>query len=364
MKQINSTVIGTASDTPYLTIDNGHTYHGQFESPTRCLFFIPDEEPPWGATVFYGGKALRFYYYDTPDTIVEHIPEHPGAYEGPVLQYGAALPRLQVGGPYLYANGQRWTWAMMTGFCDYQLFLTGNLGQLRAALQQAKDLGSNGRRVLGMMHFITHFDPRVFGERFYTEFAAFVALEAEYGQRVHFDVFADNQIYKFGMDHWARVCDVARSQESVIIGAGNEYQKNGFNPFVFPYPGVLSSQGSSVADTPPPLPGWGLRCWHGKRRWPKVFNAFDDAFYVGEGVDDEGHRSYPQAPIVHDEPIGFAEIDIPERRSTDPRLAANIMLQARANGAGATFHSEDGIFSRPLGPTQQTCARAFFDAQG
>jgi hypothetical protein len=39
------------------------------------------------------------------------------------------------------------------------------------------------------------------------------------------------------------------------------------------------------------------------------------------------------------------------------------MLTGRAYGAGATFHSEDGIYSRLLGPTQQACARAFFDAQ-
>lgn len=40
------------------------------------------------------------------------------------------------------------------------------------------------------------------------------------------------------------------------------------------------------------------------------------------------------------------------------------MLTGRAFGAGATFHSEDSIFSRLLGPQQQVCARVFFDAQG
>ena len=353
MKQINCTVIGTATDNPYLVIDNGHMYHGEFESPSRALFFLADSEPAWGATFFFGGKTLRYI-----------IPEFPGAYEGPVLEYGAALPRLQAVGPYLYANGQRWTWAMMTGFRDYQLFLNRQYAELRAVLQQAKDLGANGRRVLGMMHYITRFDPRDYGARYYSALPEFVALEAEYGLRVHFDVFADNQIYGFGTDHWARFNDVARPLESVIVGAGNEWQKNGFIPSALAYPGMLSSQGSSIADTAPPMPGWGIRMWHGKRGWPKVFNGFDDAFYVGEGVNDSGQRTAPQAPIVHDEPIGFAEINIAGRRSTDPRLAANIMLQARANGAGATFHSEDGIFSRILGPRQIACAHAFFDAQG
>lgn len=349
-KQINCTVVGHATDIPYLTVDNGHIYHGTFESASRVIFTLADTEPPWGATIFYGGKAERYV-----------IPELPGSYEGPVLTYTSALSRLQVDGNQF----RNYTWAMMTGFCDYQKFLNGE--NIRPQLQQAKDLGANGRRVLGMMAFITNFNPTSYGQSYYDRLPAFVELLAQYGQRVHFDVFADNQIYKLGLDHWVRTCDKLRPLESVVIGAGNEWPKNGFDPFSLPYPGVLSSQGSALADSAPPMPGWGVRMWHGRRDSKKVYLSADDMWYVGVGaeiINDKLIFYAPQTAAVHDEPIGFAEIDIEGRRSTNPRLAQSLMLTGRGFGAGATFHSEDGIFSRLLGPQQQTCARAFFDAQG
>src|SRR3990167_5263696 len=37
-------------------------------------------------------------------------------------------------------------WAQMTGFCDYQLWLTGRQGDCRALGRPARDLGANGRR--------------------------------------------------------------------------------------------------------------------------------------------------------------------------------------------------------------------------
>lgn len=352
MKHINCTVVGTATDIPYLVIDNGHVFHGVFESPSRVIFSIPNEEPPWGATIFYGRATVRYV-----------IPEQPGSYEGPVLTYASPLPRLQPDGVAF----RDYVWAQMTGFCDYQKFLNGE--DIRPQLQQAKDLGANGRRVLGMMAFITNFSPRTYGIRYYDKLDSYVELNAQYGLRVHFDVFADAQVIMPDrgeqLAHWAQVCDRLRLKESVLIGAGNEWPKNGFDPFALSYPGVLSSQGSTLSDTAPPMPGWGVRMWHGKRApYPKQFTSADDMVYVGRGYDADKGQYAPFAPIVHDEPIGFAEVDIPGRRSTDPVLAQCLMLTGRAYGAGATFHSEDGIFSRLLGPQQQTCARAFFDAQG
>ena len=359
MKQINCSVSGTPTDIPRLIVDTLlHEYAGVFESPTRVIFLLPDAEPTdgasWGTTIHYAGKTARAL-----------IPEFPsGSVEGPLLAYPTALARLSGDGPFLRAGDRPFTWAMMTGFCDYQLWLTGQHDQLRACWQQAKDLGSNGRRVLGMMAFITQFDPRSYGDRYFTDLSAFAAAAAEYQQRLHFDVFADNQIYKFGQDFWARVCDQLRPIDSVLIGAGNEWPKNGFDPTTLPFPGVFSSQGSTTSDAPPPMPGWGVRMWHGRRDSPKVWISFDDAFFVSRGINEAGQSYAPVAPIVHDEPIGFASVDVPNRRSTDPLLARSLMLSARALGAGMTFHSESGMHSRLLEPIEQTCARACFDHQG
>lgn len=359
MKQLNCTVGGRATDTPYLTIDNGHTYQGQFESPSRVLFVMPDTEPDdgnsWGLTIFYGGKAVRFL-----------VPEFPGAYEGPLLQYAPALGRFEMDGYRLRANGKPAVWAMMTGFCDYKLFLDGGVGAIAPQLQQARDLGCQGRRVLGMMAYVTTFLPQSYGSRFYDALPDFANVLASYGQRLHFDVFADAQVVMPNRDqqlaHWARTCDKLRPIESVVIGAGNEWPKNGFDPDSLPYPGVLSSQGSTTSDAAPPMPGWGIRCWHGRRDYPKVYMSADDMIYVALGIREGQGQYAPVGPAVHDEPIGFAEVDIPGRRSTDPRLAEAMALTGMAFGAGATFHVESGIFSRLLGPTESRCAQAFFAA--
>lgn len=350
MKQVNCGVDGVATDTPYLAVDNGHVYRASFEFPNRVNFFLDDAEPAWGATIFYGGKALRYV-----------VPELPGAYEGPRLIYAPLLQRLQPDGTQLRMNGAPWTWAMMTGFCDYALFLSGQ--DIRPQLQQARDLGANGRRVFGMMNYIMRFDPAAYGDLYYTRLPEFAALLASYGQMLSFGVFADNQIFKLGVAHFNRVVAMLAPIESVIIDAGNEWTKNGFNPFGLPFPGVISSQGSAESDTAPPMPGWGIRMWHGRRDYPKVWVSAEDMVFVGLGVNVNGQSYAPVAPVVHDEPIGFAELAVPNRRSTDPRLARSLMLSGRAFGAGATLHTEDGIFSRLLGPTQQACARAFFDAQ-
>lgn len=363
MKQLNCSITGKATDTPYLTVDNGHIYHGVFESPTRCIFMLPDSEPPWGFTYFYGGKAIRGRSLLDPATgvWVDNLPPDPGAYESNTINYAPALARLIPDGK----GFSNYIWAMMSGFCDYQLFLIGGKEAIRPQLQQARDLGSTGRRVLGMMAFITSFDPRSFGDRYYDAFPEYAAFNAEYNQRLHFDVFADNQVLNLNQRaHWDRFCNVARPIESVVIGAGNEYQKNGFDPFALPYPGVISSQGSSVSDTAPPMPGWGIRMWHGRRApHPKEFNGADDMIYVTLGLDSEHGQYAPVGPGVHDEPMGAAEIDIPGRRSTDPSLFRALMLTGKAYGGGATFHSESGIYSRLLGRIETACAHAFFDAQ-
>lgn len=271
---------------------------------------------------------------------------------------GGQLSRLQPDG-VRFAN---YTWAMMTGFCDFQLWVTGRKADCRALWSQARDLGANGRRVFGMMHYITHFYPQEH-PNYLPELRPFVLEAATYGQRIHFDVFADNQEVKLGEAFWQQVRGQLEPLESALIGAGNEWPKNGFDPFALSRPGVIASQGSTTSDAAPPMPGWGVRMFHGRRDYPKVFMSFDDAVYVGRGLDASGHQYAPLAPVVHDEPMGFAEVDIPNRRSTDPRLAEALMWTGKAYGAGATFHSESGIFSRLLGPTEQACARAFFDAQ-
>lgn len=358
MKHVNCSIQGTATDTPFLVIDNGHRFDGVFESPSRVRFPIPESEPPWGATIFYGGQSIR--YALTPD------PEQ----EGPLLVYAMPSARVTVSGRDFLLNGSRWIYKGMTGFCDLKRFLDGE--DIRPQLEQARELGANSRRVLGMMHHITRFYPSDYGGGYFYALTALASLYADYGLQLKFDCFADAQIITpdVGAQRawWAQVCDTLRPIPNNLLALGNEWPKNGFNPSDFARPeGLTVSQGSALSDAPPPLPGWDFREWHGRRDWPKVHVSTEDMFYVSEGIENQdGHfvQAYPPAPAIHDEPMGFAEVDIPGRRSTDSLLARRLGYASLAHGNGSTFHSEDGIYSRLLGPIQQQCSRAMFGALG
>jgi hypothetical protein len=193
----------------------------------------------------------------------------------------------------------------------------------------------------------------------------FLDLLAQYGLTCEFTVFADAQQVMSRLTeqqaHWARVCDTIRGRPGVFVSLVNEWKKNGIDPFRFQRPrDLIVSQGSGLGDEPPPMPGWSYREWHGRRDWPKVLFSNEDAWYVGAGYNARGALVFPAVPVVMNEDIGFAEAPSPNRRSTDPQVARVIALTAVAWGAGATFHCEDGIFSRPLGPIQRQCAAAFF----
>jgi hypothetical protein len=59
------------------------------------------------------------------------------------------------------------------------------------------------------------------------------------------------------------------------------------------------------------------------------------------------------------EPIGAAEASIPGKRESDPAIHYTMGALNRLFGVGCVFHSEDGLWARPLGPNQRRCAEAF-----
>lgn len=260
-----------------------------------------------------------------------------------------------------------WRWGMMTGFCDFQLFLRRNplVFDLWA---QARDLGANGRRVFGMMAYITRFE--ITTPEYFERLLEFFDALARYDLQCEFTVFTDAQVLMPTRDdqrrHWDWMLTLLPQAPNAIVSAVNEYQKNGVNPADLSAPNgsVVCSPGSSISDTAPPLIGaWpnSYREWHG-RRDGKVWLSTDDMWYVGNGIEEGRGQYAPSAPVVHNEPIGAAEVDVPGRRSTNPRLFESLALSSIALGNGATFHCEDALYGRLLGPVQQQCARAFYNA--
>lgn len=64
-------------------------------------------------------------------------------------------------------------------------------------------------------------------------------------------------------------------------------------------------------------------------------------------------------PAFNQEPIGAAEASEPGKRESDPAIFYCMGALNRLFGVGGVFHSEDGLWARPLGPNQRRCAEAF-----
>ena len=77
--------------------------------------------------------------------------------------------------------------------------------------------------------------------------------------------------------------------------------------------------------------------------------VFDSAFNL------MNHRN---KPVRLAEPIGFAEVAMPNRRSNDPRLAG--LMGLVAGFCGLTFHCDAGMSCDGFGPVQRLCAIEYF----
>jgi hypothetical protein len=375
MIQLNFNVSGEPGDDPVtLQVDTGHTYPLTPDIPGRMVCKTTQVEPsPFGASVVWREKVLGRLVIP-PDGWVG---EAAGVIEGsdPPMPACTVNPlRFSGGGTGLEpiivddhfempdAPGQEWVYAMTDGFIDYKVFLDG--GDVRSLWAQNQDLGAHGRRIFGIMKNIADFRPEPYGDSYYARLPEFCALAWEYGQRIEFDVLCDTQYWDYSLGwcqtHWARVCDALAPVPTRFVSLTNEYDHGGNlvgTPNDYHRPGfALVSQGSAVSDAPPPRPGWGWREWHNLRDYPKCF-LFEDMFYNRDGVDADGHVWGPHKPTVLTECNRFDEIT----PHYDERLARQLAYQSLAFGSGMCVHTEDGKWSRLLGPRQQRCVRVVMD---
>lgn len=144
------------------------------------------------------------------------------------------------------------------------------------------------------------------------------------------------------------------------VEIGNEIFKNLDNAqevidaLVFP-PGLIWASGDYDVESPTFILGMYVT-YHTDRKpeWPRTPRS------LAELRDDIGGGTH--TPVVADEPTGAAEGARGDSRSATPEDFGAFAACAALMGAGATFHSDDGIASRPFGPVQQACAEAFFAA--
>ena len=257
------------------------------------------------------------------------------------------LPRVVVVGThFMTEDGKPWTWKGCSDFMLYQRFLAGE--DIRPILEQRRALGANLLRVFGMLHFIERFYPQEQGG-YYESLPTFARLLAEHRLYVEFVAFADQQVIRVPEQaHFTDCCTQLRGQSNVFIELCNEYPKNGIDPRHFSKPqGLLASAGSALADQPPAV-FWDFFGWHGRRDWPKVTSSAEDMWYVIQRQ---------QIPGVHDEP---ARRDRPAQY--DRYLARQLGASALVLGAGATFHSPEGLRSEPFSALTSDEAWMFFEA--
>ncbi len=372
MIQINGNCSGDPGDKPVtLSIDNGHSYPVQVDGNRWSAKIDKPEPSPFGAAINADGKQLARLTVPPPGSW-EAEPA-PVSMTPSSLSFAPPVPdvvKLSTSGRDFIVNGQRWIWKGTTDFRMYQWFLEGrNMTEVR---QQRRAAGANILRVAGMYAGgIGDFRPAQYGQAYWDGWTPFLAECARDGFQVEITCFMDCQniqeLRDVGpqRDHWGRFGDIIRPVPNAVMELGNEYPQNGFDPKNFaPHAGVLCSRGSNIGDEPPVVPGWNYHTWHGRRDWPKVLFSAEDMWYVGEGWGPGGAYQYPVIPVVHDEPIGFSDVNQPGRRSNDPYVARVLGGSSSEFGAGVTFHCDYGIQSALWSDRMDLCARTMFAAAG
>lgn len=91
--------------------------------------------------------------------------------------------------------------------------------------------------------------------------------------------------------------------------------------------------------------------------WPRKFRQLLE--YRQGGGPNELTDPAMNCPIVHDEPIGGADFEIPGRRSNVPSDFHTHGAGCQMHGAGGTFHHENGLSSIMPDGLEWDCAKAF-----
>jgi len=269
---------------------------------------------------------------------------------------------LVVEGRYFKRGGRRYYWRGSSDFTMLYDLMAGR--DVSPVLRQRQAAGATGLRVFLMLHYIQHLDPAEW-PGIWTTLVPFARFVAGYGMDVEFTCLADCQVllprHEDQQAFITRVGETVGAEPNVICEAVNEYPKNGVDaPRLSRPPGRIWSRGSSLADASPAMPAWDYSGFHPRRDWPKVAIADADAWFVGNGVDENGNPTGHAHPCIIDEPIGFAEAEEPGRRSNDPELARILGHTSLSHGQGGTFHSGAGLTSQFWGPITEVCAHAYF----
>lgn len=292
----------------------------------------------------------------------------------PVTEGGGEVgPIKVVGTRFVRADGTTFQWRGATDFLLLHHLLHGK--DIAPVLDDRIGAGANVLRVLGMVDSFAHLHPQEHAN-YFTVLLELADTLKDRGLRMEFTVFADAQIIMpLESDcerHADRVAETLRNHPNVFLEAANEPFKNLRGGAQQAYllgkrmqgHGVLVATGNYEIPTgTKTLPHCDYVTVHTERkpewvRTPRALAEIRDGMSWPDGSTFEGVK----CPVVGDEPTGFAEVPKGDSRSSSPDDAAYYAAASGLMGAGATFHSDDGLLSQVWSPVQRQCAAAFFDA--
>lgn len=242
-------------------------------------------------------------------------------------------------------------------------------------MQDRISAGVNLVRVLGMVDSFEHFYPQEHPE-YYTRLRPFADMLASRGLRMEFVPFADALIIMPSEsqreEHANRVIEALAHHPAVFIepanepGHGDQISEEEAHTLGLRMQGqgipiATSIWAESIPEGTTAVPTLDFGTHHPDRgdEWPRFCRALDEVC-KGWGWPDGTSFAGLHVPMVGDEPMGAAETDQPGRRSNVPSDFREYANGCALMGAGATFHSDDGIDSVVWGPKQRECALAFF----
>ncbi len=287
----------------------------------------------------------------------------------PVVSAGERFQIHAQGPVFLRSDATRYLWNGASDFALFQRFQRGE--DVDPILTQRIKAGFTLLRVFGMYeHGIADASGLpVFRAQDVPDYLStlqrFVDKLAGRGLRVEFTVFADAQILMPAQ------ADQQRHLDSVFAAIGdrwnvnfelaNEPFKNGVDVETLRVPaGVVYATGSYDIDGKASIRVGTYFNVHTDRKidWPRTARALAELFGKltwANGVEWQGTN----APVVGDEPTGFAEAKDGDRRSESADEAAWYAGITVMFGAGSTFHSDGGIRSQLWGPKQLAAANAW-----
>jgi hypothetical protein len=304
------------------------------------------------------GEQIRQALHDSAEGVAHRAAPPPAPEPLP-----RAFPPLAIQqGDFVDQEGRRRVLCGTDQFCAYRLFLDQRHEDLAVLIDESVELGFDCWRVFGMgsqrQNKILELNPQEPG--YYEGLRAFAELLNLHGIVPLFTVFVDAQdIMPGGLghhDHWHRVADELRGTETILSG-GNQYPKNGFDPFALADPGMIWSRGSSTADPPvfEPKPHGASVCeFHPRRDYPAMMMDT-----VASAVTIQT-RDRVLEPLIISEPIGCS-LEVKDGRAKNPRLFWRLARHYATECAGAVFHNDYGMRGQLMPEEIRDCAVGWVD---